>query len=268
MKTINLYKREGFRATLFPDNQPHIDLAGIEPNDDVRVVWPIRSSQELLELLLLSEALWGWLEHAATQKKELVIPYLMGARSDRRMSDGGSYDLKVISTLINLCDFRGVHLFDAHSPAASVGIARSKNHTNEKLVRALKCEGAVLIVPDKGQAGKAASYFAWNSGLERAIDCEKSRELSTGAITLKVLDPAACSGRNCVIIDDLCDGGGTFLAIARQIKPKSLKLVVSHCIFSKGFGALGQHFCEILTTDSYQTGSGFPSWVKVMPLNL
>ena len=29
-----------------------------------------------------------------------------------------------------------------------------------------------------------------------------------------------CKDKNCLIIDDLCDGGGTFLGIRSQIQPK------------------------------------------------
>jgi ribose-phosphate pyrophosphokinase len=68
---------------------------------------------------------------------------------------------------------------------------------------------------------------------------------------LKVLEADKCEGKNCVIIDDLCDGGGTFLAIASQIKPAHITLIVTHGIFSKGFDVFKGTFDEIIVSDSY-----------------
>jgi ribose-phosphate pyrophosphokinase len=54
-----------------------------------------------------------------------------------------------------------------------------------------------------------------------------------------------------VIIDDICDGGATFLSIAEKINAKHLTLIVTHGIFSKGFSALEKRFNEIIVSDSY-----------------
>ena len=55
-----------------------------------------------------------------------------------------------------------------------------------------------------------------------------------------------------LIVDDLCDGGGTFLGIANQAEGTvPLGLYITHGIFSKGFGELGKHFSKIYTTNSY-----------------
>lgn len=54
-----------------------------------------------------------------------------------------------------------------------------------------------------------------------------------------------------MIIDDICDGGATFLAIAGQVKPAHLTLIVTHGIFSKGLDALAEKFDSIITSDSY-----------------
>ena len=119
------------------------------------------------------------------------------------------------------------------------------------MVESYHLEHAVLICPDAGAAKKVKEYIEWNRNLEEIVYCNKKRELSTGKITLEVIDPEKCSDRNCVIIDDICDGGGTFMAIAEQIRPKHLTLIVTHGIFSKGFGALKQKFNEIIVSDSY-----------------
>src|SRR6185369_13986661 len=146
MKSINLYTLERIKLTLFPDNQPHVQLQDIAAGDEVRVVCPIRSSQELVQLLEISNAL----DHAWAKKKELVIPYLMGARFDRLMQPGDSVDLEVVANAVNSCGFERVNLFDAHSDVAALLIRNAKNHNNSRLVKSYTIPNSVLIVPDAG----------------------------------------------------------------------------------------------------------------------
>jgi ribose-phosphate pyrophosphokinase len=177
----------------------------------------------------------------------------MAARYDRLMLPGDSIDLKVIADLINSMHFEKVYLFDVHSDAATLLIRNAINISNKQLVEFYKKDNAVLICPDAGAAKKVDKYFGWNAGITEIIYCNKSRDLSNGMITLKVLEPEKCANRNCVIIDDICDGGGTFLAIAEQIKPAHLTLIITHGIFSKGFDALEKKFNEIIVSNSFCT---------------
>ena len=63
-------------------------------------------------------------------------------------------------------------------------------------------------------------------------------------------------GKDFIIIDDICDGGATFINIAKWFKDRTMQnkiyLIVTHGIFSKGFGELQQYFDGIYTTNSYQ----------------
>ena len=66
-----------------------------------------------------------------------------------------------------------------------------------------------------------------------------------------------------IIIDDICDGGATFINIAVKIKeyfdnqdyngyqPK-IYLIVTHGIFSKGVSELSNYFDGIYCTNSYK----------------
>jgi len=251
-KTLSLNDEdEKIKKVLFSDNQPHINLKNIYEGDVVNVICSITSSLSLLQLLLLSNAL----DNLFTRKNELVIPYLLGARSDRVMQTGDSVDLKVIADLINYCSFKKVTLFDVHSEVSLMLIANSVNITNEKLVRSYQSpndsKGSILICPDSGAAKKIHKCLEWNKEFEDIVYCVKHRDMGNGNISLKVLEPEKCKDRNCVIVDDLCDGGRTFISIAEQIKPKYLTLIVSHGIFSYGFSLLEKHFNKIITSDSY-----------------
>lgn len=246
MKIVNLNTGAGVKRITFPDSQPHISLLDIKQGDAVKLTCSITSTDRLFELLLCANAI----HHSGAVNKTLVIPWLMGARYDRLMQPGDSFDLEVVAGLINSLQFEKVLLFDVHSEVALKLIDNSVSVSNKIMVEAYNMKNAVLICPDKGAMKKMKHYREWNNNITEVVYCEKSRDLSTGKITLKVTGPEKCLNRNCVIIDDICDGGGTFLAIAEQIKPAHLSLVVTHGIFSKGFEQLEQYFNEIIVSNS------------------
>jgi len=250
MKTINLNSGEGVTITIFPDLQPHINIQNINEGNEVKVICSITDTSKLLQLLETSNAL----DNLFAKKKVLVIPYLMAARYDRLMQQGDSIDLKVVADLVNSCSFEKVYLYDVHSEVSLLLIKNAIGITNENLVKAYDKSDAVLICPDAGASKKVGKYFGWNSNIKEIVYCSKNRELSTGKLTLEILEPQECSNRNCVIIDDICDGGGTFLAIAEKIQPAHLTLIVTHGIFSKGFDTLHKYFQQIIVSDSlYKT---------------
>ena len=87
------------------------------------------------------------------------------------------------------------------------------------------------------------------------IECSKSRDVKTGKLKGFKVYADDLQGKDCLIVDDICDGGGTFMGLAEELKNKNagnLYLAVSHGIFSKGFDHLAEHFTKIFTTDSFQ----------------
>jgi ribose-phosphate pyrophosphokinase len=262
MKTIHLNTATGIRFILFPDNQPHVQLVNIQAGEEVQLICSITDSLKLLQLLEASNAL----THAGAVKKILVIPYLMAARYDRLMQPGDSFDLEVVAGLINSCGFEKVILFDVHSEVAAQLIPNAVSADNRPLVMQYKQPDAVLICPDAGASKKVSNYAKWNLSIMDTVYCNKKRDLATGRLTLEVTAPEKCRGRNCVVIDDICDGGATFLAIAEQVQPAHLTLIVTHGIFSKGFTALEQRFDEIIVSNSYASNYDSPK-VKLVTIN-
>lgn len=260
MKTINLNTQKGIQFLLYPDNQPHVNIQGVTENDEVKVICSIKDSLTMMHLLLCANSL----DNLFAVKKELHIPYLMGARFDRLMEHGDSIDLQVVSNLINSLKFKKVFLYDVHSDVSSMLIKNSVSISNLFLVNTFKNHNTVLICPDAGASKKVGGYFSINDSFTDVVYCTKERDLSSGRLTLKVLEPEKCKDRDCIIIDDLCDGGGTFNAIAEQINPSNLALMVTHGVFSKGFSELEKNFNLIITTDSYKQSYN-SSIVQVIP---
>ena len=76
--------------------------------------------------------------------------------------------------------------------------------------------------------------------------------MATGAIS-ETRIYGDVSGRDCLIVDDICDGGRTFIELAKEIRKQTnlpIYLIVTHGIFSAGFEQLNEYFAGIFCTNS------------------
>ena len=230
----------------FPDGQPHVRYTGPE-YASVDLVMPIRNPFDFVVFLLTLDALKRGRCHLAT----LYIPYMMGARSDRVMQDGDSVCNSIVLKTIQDAKFARTVFLDIHNWIVSDFIKGAKNVVPLETLTKYVPTPEIIIQPDAG------AYTRTKQALEifpeaLRVECVKSRD-SKGHITLTMSDRAkeACKDKYCLIADDLCDGGGTFIAIREQIQPKHISLIVTHGIFSKGTSVLRQAFDQIVTTNSF-----------------
>jgi len=121
---------------------------------------------------------------------------------------------------------------------------------------------AAVIAPDAG-AEKRAGAVAKKLGVP-VIRAWKNRDVSTGAIcgfgfdsnTLaNLLLPFEGAATRMLVVDDICDGGGTFTGLAEAISEHGhieldLHLFTTHGIYSKGLDVLRRYFSHIYCTDS------------------
>jgi ribose-phosphate pyrophosphokinase len=254
-----------YKAMVFPDGQPHIKidmqkLAAVDRKAPLRIFSRLNNANDLLTALLVKNTL-DYLEFGHV---ELHISYLLAARMDRVMLDGEPFSLKVVASLINLANFKKVLIFDPHSEVSTALIDRSYTVTNHLFVAdALSdyaCthsgEAPCLVSPDAG-ALKKIHKLAQFLGIENVVESMKERDVKTGALTNFKAMTEHLHGQTCFIVDDICDGGGTFAGTAKMLKEKGAAkviLVVSHGIFSKG--PIIGHVDGIYTTDSFRVVDG------------
>ncbi|MGB2521655.1 ribose-phosphate pyrophosphokinase-like domain-containing protein [Shewanella algae] len=84
------------------------------------------------------------------------------------------------------------------------------------------------------------------------FQASKRRDPATGAILASELN-ADVAGRSLLILDDICDGGRTFIELARLLKQKGaarVGLYVTHGLFSRGIEPLEGLIDAVFTTDS------------------
>jgi len=254
MHTLNLIEPSlssvGYRIVVFPDGQPHIKIdmetvADEHKEKTITVYTRITNPTDLMLLLLAKNTL----DYLGFARVELYISYLMAARMDRVMLDGEPFSLKVIAAIINSTGFQKIKIFDPHSDVSTALIDKSYAISNHRFVKdALEdhfshypAEKFCIVSPDAG-ALKKIHKLAAALHIENVVECMKERDLKTGALTNFKTTVQDLSGLTCCIIDDICDGGGTFAGTAQMLKEKGaakVVLVVSHGIFSKGVGIPG-----------------------------
>ena len=81
---------------------------------------------------------------------------------------------------------------------------------------------------------------------------DKTRDVMTGKITGFEVYADDLKGKSCIIVDDICDGGGTFAGLAIELRKKGARkvhLIVTHGTFSKGLTTL-TNFDSVITSSA------------------
>lgn len=211
----------------------------------------VSSYEDLFYLKSVAEV---W-KYSGGRMPKLFIPCLFGQRSDRRFSENQSFDLKIIADFINSCKFRRVQIFDPHSDVGPALIDRSQILTSYECVKSAvsniedrSTDEVVLVSPD---AGAYKKVFDYGEKLNLEVTAAVKHRDKKGEITLKFIGDV--KDKECLIVDDLCDGGRTFIALGKQLKEQGAKkvyLYVSHGIFSNGFRDLSRVIDHIFCTNS------------------
>lgn len=254
------YAASGIETMFFPGGEPHVKV-------------PLFEEPLLLHLKLRA---WTNVAFAACLQNALLaqgtsfkafIPYFPGARQDR--TDGTAP--LTVRIMVELLGYTKTFVFDPHS---SILIDHSDS------IRALMPKDlnmrspwgvAGIIAPDAGAHDRAISYRNRYAPEVPVLECSKVRNPQTGALSHFNMPLLHRAGRY-IIVDDICDGGGTFNLLAGAFAKdpfaadSELEMFVSHGIFSKGVNAISPIIKKITTTDSWCKPSRSYSRLTVIPL--
>lgn len=231
----------------FPGGERSVSIT--YPNDIIRlktftVSCFFEGSNDLIDMLLLVNAIRNI---SNTTRLRLFIPYFPFARQDRVMSTGEPLSLQVAVQLIKLCNFYEVEVWDPHSDVLAGMFEPGKllvvpqvDCTSGIMYLATSKENSYLVSPDVG-ALKKIFTISKKTNLPVVL-AGKVRDVKTGEILSTKVDLSNVdntSNPTFIIVDDICDGGKTFIEIAKEIRAVygrncEIKLVVTHGIFSKG----------------------------------
>ena len=226
----------------------------------IKITAKLVNSANILKLMLAVDALKR--KYGPKLSLELTCPYFPYARQDRVCVEGEAHGAHVMATLINALAFDKVTIWDAHS---DVSPALLNNVTNlqqgpiieqhTQLAERLRDKQFTLVSPDAGATKKTQNVAKHFGGGIEVLQAEKIRDLATGQITHTDIH-GDVTGKDLLIVDDICDGGRTFIELAKVLRQKqcaSISLYVTHGIFSKGIEVFNGLIDNIYTTDSFNT---------------
>lgn len=250
-------KEIDFKSFTFSGGEPHIKInPDFDVNQKITITHRLNSFNDLGLLCLAVDAL----RRMDVKVIDLFIPYFPAARQDRVMIKGEPLSVKVYADIINAMQLNKVFVFDAHSevtPALVNNCEVIPNHTFIATVIKTIGNDVKLISPDGGALKKIYKVSEFLGGVD-VVECSKSRDVKTGRLSGFKVYEEDLKGMDCLIVDDICDGGGTFVGLAEELKKKNagkLYLAVSHGIFNKGFEVL-DCFDKIFTTNSFKDFEG------------
>ena len=277
--TLNLVNPEDplslkYEISKFPDGQQSIRILengfsstynSISKTDKPIMIRSRLNNFKDLEIIICANQA---LKELGAKEIELYVPYFIGARSDRKFQLGSiNYIKTVIAPIINLQGFKKVMVLDPHSDVLEACINNFVKMYNYPLIKHALTkidnkndaqERIVLVSPDAG-ALKKIYDTAHEFSINKIITGTKVRDLKTGKIVNT--DIPSLKGNFCmepdqkfVIVDDICDGGRTFIELAKAIRLQrpdaEIYLIVTHGIFSNGLYELSQNFKRVFCTNS------------------
>lgn len=247
-----------FKMLQFKGGEVHIKLNNNIDYDEIeKVVITNRfiGGNDIMQVLITVDAL----QRKGIKNFDLVMPYIPYARQDRQCVEGESFTLKVFANIINSVKFNKVIVLDAHSDVAPALINNCYNISNEQYVKlafwAIGNPDLILVSPDSGANKKSNKLFDNLKCFSELVKCDKRRNMATGELSGFEVFADNLKEKPCLIVDDIADGGRTFIGIAEELKKKNagdIYLFVTHGIFSYGTEELKKYFSKIYTTNSFK----------------
>lgn len=253
----------------FPGGEMHVRLAPtpwVGVIKKVEIFARLNCSDDVMSLLLAVDAIRNMSDQPIPIY--LTIPYFPYARQDRVCVRGEAFSAKVMAQLINGLNLESVTIWDPHSEVVStllnkvITIPQSDLFMHcPELINALQQNELILVAPDKGASLKTRTLHQQLQLTTPIIQASKKRDPVTGKIQSIKIDNDV-SGKSLLIVDDICDGGSTFLNLAEKLKQagaKRISLFITHGIFSQGLAVFEGLIDRIYCTDSIKPQNAYPA---------
>jgi ribose-phosphate pyrophosphokinase len=210
----------------FPDGEMYVRVGGRLEGEDIVVVQSTRTDQDLVELLLLEDAV----REAGAKRVFVVVPYFGYARQDRRFFPGEPVSARTFCRHVEL-DADGVVTVDLHS-------SQTLNHFTKPayeasgipaIARLLRERPVDLLVsPDRGGIDRVRRMAQlldkpWFALEKKRIDSEHV-ELSLPASLETPIE-----GKHVVVVDDVISTGGTIVEAAKLLKKNRVGAISAAC---------------------------------------
>lgn len=258
-----------FETTIFPDGTSQVWKLKELPEDfdpqydELKILWLFENEGEIVHVCQLANLLEEMFDQ---ESHTLVVPYLPYGRQDKKVGNTASFALHTFTSILYHANICRVETYDAHSSVETETYIESTKP--DDFHRAI-FNHSVVVFPDKGAADRYGKSDAFKHVSK--LYCQKIRDQLTGNILgLELVgeenDLIALNGGDILIVDDICDGGMTFIKVAEAVNkvaaPRCIDLAVTHGLFSKGKAVLHDAgISKIYTTNSLlRNPQGYKIW--------
>lgn len=219
----------------FADNEIFVEIKENVRGEDIFVLQSTSfpANDNIMELLIVIDAL----RRASAKRITAVIPYFGYARQDRKAAPRTPISAKLVANLITSAGADRVLTVDLHAAQIQgfFDIPLDNLYAAPLFVRHIKenfdVQNLVIVSPDVGGLVRARAV-ASKIGADLAI-VDKRRPRAGISEVMNIIGDV--EGKNCVIIDDIIDSGGTLCNAAKAIVDKganSVSAYITHGVLS------------------------------------
>jgi ribose-phosphate pyrophosphokinase len=221
-------------AERFSDGEFNFQIEENVRGADVFIVQPTcpPTDAHLMELLVMLDAF----RRSSAERVTAVVPYYGYGRSDKKDRPRVPIAAKMVANLLTTAGAERILTMDLHAAQIQGFFDIPVDHLYAAPVMIRYYQRSPLpnltvVAPDTGGAERARAY-AKRLNAELAL-CDKRRERANVAEVMNVVGDV--EGRNCVIVDDMCDTGGSLTMVSRALKAAGadrIQACFTHAVFS------------------------------------
>jgi len=218
----------------FSDGESFVKIEENVRGRDVFVVQSISfpANDHLMELLLIIDAL----RRASARRITAVLPYYGYGRQDRKVEPRVPISARVVADLIETVSPNRILTMDLHADQIQGFFRIPVDHlffspVLAEYINSQKIEDLVIVSPDSGGAERARNFGKKVNGSLAIID--KRRPKANESVVMNVIGDI--KGKNCLLLDDMIDTGGTIAKAAAALfenGAKSVRCCATHGVLS------------------------------------
>jgi len=212
----------------FADGEILVEIGESVRGKDVFIVQSTSNpvTENLMEILVLADAL----KRASAREITAVIPYFGYARQDRKAKPRQPITAKLVADLLTVTGIKRVVTIDLHARQIQgfFNIPVDEMQALPLICRYFKdkhIDDLCIVSPDHGGATRARQMSEYFDCPIAIID--KRRPKPNVAEVMGIIGDV--SGKNCILIDDMIDTGGTICAGVDTLIEKGAKDVYIAC---------------------------------------
>jgi ribose-phosphate pyrophosphokinase len=241
----------------FADQEIFVEIQENVRGEDVFILQSTSypTNDHLMELLIMIDAF----RRSSARRITAVLPYFGYARQDRRASGRTPISAKLVANLITEAGADRVLTLDLHAGQIQgfFDIPTDNLFAIPVIARDIKAhyelENVMVVSPDVGGVVRARALGKRLGSLLAIVD--KRRDRPGESEVMNIIGEV--EGKDCILIDDIVDSGGTLCNAAEALLAngaKSVTAYITHGVLSGGAVARvsSSKLKELVITDSIQ----------------